>query len=236
MIGSRVKKPYQSIIATWEERLREHGDSPQSVGWTAPEASIRYRVMLDVIRRPGEPASLLDFGCGASHLYEYILKHEIRGIRYHGLDISQRFLELSRAKFPDLDYLSLDVLDPDGPEWPQFDYIVMNGVLTYKGDVATGEMFEYCRALLPVVFAHADIGMAFNVMTKQVDWEREDLFHLEVDPLLSFLAANLSRHVVVRHDYGLYEYTIYVYRDPLEPSLVKGRRTISPPTVPSSSG
>ena len=40
------------------------------------------------------------------------------------------------------------------------------------------------------------------------------LFHLSSDVLLSFLKAELSRHCVIRHDYGLYEYTTYVYREP----------------------
>jgi hypothetical protein len=49
-------------------------------------------------------------------------------------------------------------------------------------------------------------------MSKHVDWEREDLFHLPFDRLTSFLTNRLSRHFVIRHDYGLYEYTTYVYK------------------------
>ena len=44
---------------------------------------------------------------------------------------------------------------------------------------------------------------------------REDLFHLPMDILASFLAHEISRHFVIRHDYGLYEYTAYVYREPV---------------------
>ena len=61
---------------------------------------------------------------------------------------------------------------------------------------------------------HARIGVAFNVITKQVDWERDDVFHLPVDDLLTFLAHRVSRHVHIRHDYGPYEYKVYVYREP----------------------
>ena len=56
-------------------------------------------------------------------------------------------------------------------------------------------------------------GLAFNVISKHVDWERDDLFHLPCDALIAFLKAELSRHCVVRHDYGLFEYTTYVYRE-----------------------
>ena len=68
--------------------------------------------------------------------------------------------------------------------------------------------------MLRRVWPRAREGLAFNVMSKHVDWERDDLFHLSTDLLLAFLKSELSRHVVIRHDYGLYEYTVYVYREP----------------------
>ena len=95
-----------------------------------------------------------------------------------------------------------------------FDYIVMNGLFTAKCDLSFEAMLEYFQRLVRRVFAKARKGIAFNVMSKQVDWEREDLFHLPFDMLASFLAREVSRHFVIRHDYGLYEYTTYVYRDP----------------------
>ncbi len=51
-------------------------------------------------------------------------------------------------------------------------------------------------------------------MSKQVDWERDDLFHLPLDQMADFVCGNLSRNFVIRNDYGLYEYTTYVYREP----------------------
>lgn len=54
--------------------------------------------------------------------------------------------------------------------------------------------------------------MAFNVMSKNVDWEREDLFHMPLDELSAFLTSSISRNFIIRNDYGLYEYTVYVYR------------------------
>lgn len=36
-------------------------------------------------------------------------------------------------------------------------------------------------------------------------------FHLPIERATDFIASTLSRRFVVRQDYGLYEYTIYVY-------------------------
>ena len=73
-------------------------------------------------------------------------------------------------------------------------------------------MFSYFKQLSTRVFKYAAVGMAFNVMSKHVDWEREDLFHLPFDTLAEFVRKELTRNFVFRNDYGLYEYTTYVYR------------------------
>jgi SAM-dependent methyltransferase len=184
------------------------------VDWpNAEDARLRQDVMLGVLREaPGSRlVRLLDFGCGASHLYEHILERGLQGIDYSGLDLSKRFIELSRSKFPDRDYYCVDILDDD-LELPRFDYVVMNGVLTEKIDLSFDDMLAFAKELLRRVFAIADVGIAFNVMSKQVDWERDDLFHLPFDVLAEFLTRELTRNFVLRNDYGLYEYTTYAYR------------------------
>jgi hypothetical protein len=105
----------------------------------------------------------------------------------------------------------LDLLQ-ENKTLPSFDYIVMSGVFTEKRSLTFEEMFIYFKQLARKVFEKAEIGIAFNVMTKHVDWEREDLFHLPFDLLATFLKRELTRNFIIRNDYGLYEYTTYVYR------------------------
>jgi SAM-dependent methyltransferase len=169
--------------------------------------------MLEVVKpelRDG-PVRLLDFGCGAAHLYEYIRANGIDNFEYSGLDLSHKFIELCRSKFPANNFYCLDLL-AEHNALPSFDYIVMNGVFTEKRSLTFDEMFNYFKQLVSKVFAQAEKGIAFNVMSKHVDWEREDLFHLPFDTLAAFLKQELSRNFVIRNDYGLYEYTTYVYR------------------------
>jgi SAM-dependent methyltransferase len=205
---------YRQLVAHYEACLRAHGDNHRGVDWpNAEDARTRYRVMLDLIQRNERlPARLLDLGCGASHLYEYIREFDRSDIDYAGLDLSAEFVELSRAKFPDRTYYCLDILDP-AAEVPKFDYVVMNGVFTEKCALGFAEMWQYVQAMLARAFDIASVGIAFNVMSKQVDWERGDLFHLSLDLLAEYLTQNLSRHFVIRNNYGLYEYTAYVYHE-----------------------
>ncbi len=203
------------IVAHYENCLAHHGDTHRGVDWPhAEDAQKRYAVMLEVIRPESpRPIRFLDFGCGAGHLLEYIQANHVDGLQYHGLDVSEQFLSLCRSKFPGVPFTHANVL-ADACELPRFDYAVMNGVFTEKREIGHDAMWDYVKAVLRRVWTCTSQGLAFNVMSTHVDWERDDLFHLPCDELLGFLKAELSRHCVVRHDYGLFEYTAYVYREP----------------------
>jgi SAM-dependent methyltransferase len=211
-----VNASYLNIVAHYEECLRRHGDSHRGVDWPRREDALkRYEVMLGILRAkecPTQPARLLDVGCGAGHLYEYLRERGVANVAYSGLDLSPKFVSLCRGKFPDVPFYQADLLQ-DAIELPAFDYVVMNGVFTEKRELSHEAMFDYFGAFLKRAFALAGVGMAFNVMSKHVEWEREDLFHLSMHALGEFLTREVSRHFVIRNDYGLYEYTAYVFKE-----------------------
>ena len=206
---------YRSIADHYAACLERYGDNHLGVDWPNQEdARTRHGVMLELIRpglAPG-PQRLLDFGCGAAHLLEHIRAEERTDIDYAGLDISEPFVELSHAKFPDSRFWCLDILTADVSALPRFDYAVMNGVFTEKLELSYEEMFDFMSRTVARVFSLVEVGIAFNVMSKHVDWERDDLFHVPFDEIAAFLIANVTRNIVLRADYGLYEYTVYAYR------------------------
>ncbi len=211
------EKKYNTIIKHYEDCLDKHGDTHLGVDWPkAEDVNKRYRVMCDLFlhrEKNLKHAKLLDFGCGAAHLLEYIQREEISGIAYSGLDISEKFVALSKKKFPQQNFYCLDILENSG-SLPIYDYIVANGAFTEKRDLSYEEMFIYLCSALKIIFAKAEKGIAFNLMSKHVNWEREDLFHVPFDEIASFISKELSRNFVFRSDYGLYEYTVYVYKQP----------------------
>jgi len=205
---------YKEIVSHYEACLDRHGDTHLGVDWPRKEDALkRYRVMLDLVLEASGGVSLLDFGCGAAHLYEYIVQHGITNVEYFGFDISEKFIRLCRAKHPDIPFFCADIFSEEAV-LPEVDYIIMNGVFTEKRSMSHQEMFGYFQSMLKRIFPFARTGVAFNVMSTQVDWMREDLFHLPLDEMACFVAQCLSRNFVVRNDYGLYEYTVYLYREP----------------------
>lgn len=213
-ITTRKEKSYLSIVTHYENCFKRFGDSHLGVDWLNKEdAESRYRVMLEIIgKNTAGKTSVLDFGCGVSGLYDYILDQGISYVDYSGLDISSAFTEASQKKYPKLKYFNVDILDPDTC-LPQFDYIVMNGVFTEKLTLSFGEMFNYFCAVTEKTFPFCNRGMAFNVRSELVDKLDDDLFHLSMDKLARFISEKISRNFTIRNDYGLEEYTVYVYRN-----------------------
>lgn len=205
---------YRDIVDHYEACLDKHGDTHLGVDWPRKEDVLkRYRVMLELVRESDGSVSMLDFGCGAAHLYEYIIDKGLSKINYSGLDISEKFIMLCREKHPNISFYCTDVLIGEAV-LPKADYIVMNGVFTEKRSMSHDEMSVYFQTMLKKIFPLARKGVAFNVMSKHLDWERDDLFHLSLDDMAIFVTQHLSRNFVVRNDYGLYEYTVYLYHEP----------------------
>jgi len=203
---------FNNIVKHYEECLDKYGDNHLGVNWNSEEsANIRYQIMIELIKcGDNKNISLLDFGCGTSALYSYIVEKKIKNIKYYGLDISKKFIELSRQKFSQNNYYCLDILKDNFDN--SFDYIICNGVFTCKHDLSFENMLSLWEETLVKLFEKADIGIAFNVMSKYVDWENKSLFHLPIDYMLDFVTKNLSRNFIIRSDYKLFEYTTYIYK------------------------
>lgn len=207
-------KKYIDIVQHYENCLKIHGDNHLGVDWPNEKDVLkRFNVMLDLIyfKKDKSPYTLLDFGCGAAHLYQYIIDNNYDNISYEGLDLSSEFIALCRKKYVNINFHCLDILNND-IKLNEFDYIVLNGVFTEKRGLTFDEMYDYFQKVIIEINAITKKGFAFNVMSKNVDWERDDLFHLSLDLLSDFLCKKISRNFIIRSDYGLYEYTVYIYK------------------------
>lgn len=209
-------RPYAAIVAHYEDCLRRYGTGARAVDWKSfSHAALRYDVMLGVVRSRSEAGTLLDFGCGLAGLKTHMSDAGWSGLAYTGLDISPAFVAAARAADPDARILCLDLIEnPDAVG--TFDYIVMNGIFTRRHTLSIADMQAYLTRLLPLAFSKCCKGLAFNVMSKSVDWESEELFYPDLGVLLEFVAREMTKHYVLRNDYGLHETTVYLYREAID--------------------
>lgn len=205
---------YEVVKEHYEKRLAEFGPNHRGVDWpNQHDLERRFAVMLDVVRTRAGSVCLADVGCGVGLMVDYLTDTGQRErFNYRGIDISEKMIEAASRRHPNEFFEARDLLK--NPIQEQIaDYVLMNGVLTEKLTLSHQRMADFAKHIIYSTYGLCRKGLAFNVMSSHVDWYRDDLFHWPLDECVSYLVKNISRHVTVRMDYGLYEYTVYVYRD-----------------------
>jgi SAM-dependent methyltransferase len=202
------------LQAYYDRRLADHGDTAQGAGWpNEADRQTRFAVMR-ALAPDGRMQDLCDLACGTGAFLSYLEAAGARPARYLGLDISEAAIEAAQAKHGAARFAVHDLLRDPAPG--KFDHVVANGLFTVKDSLGQDEMWDFLQQATTAMWAMTRVGMAFNVMSAVVDWQRDDLFHVETDALLRWLyELTGARRVILRADYDLYEYTAYVYRAPL---------------------
>jgi SAM-dependent methyltransferase len=216
-LGSEeTARPYVSFVRKVEEMFVAHGDTHQGLGYPKSDHfQDRYKVYLDVMRfgpTAEPPIRILDIGCATGCVLDEIKQSNLGGILYRGVDLSLPMIEKARAKHPEADFVLGDPLELESVWSDTPDYVLLGGLFTWRPGVGEAEMTAYMVRMLRFAFARCRRGIAFNVMSDHVDWRREDLFHVPFDRMADIIHANLTRNYIFRADYGLYEYTTYVYK------------------------
>jgi SAM-dependent methyltransferase len=213
-----------SVLVTHYERcLDRHGATPRGVDWpNAADLEVRFETLLNLLDdSETEPRSvLLDLGCGPGLLLNYLqATGRLERVEYRGIDLSPAMVKAARARWPDHDISCRDIVADPLPE-RSVDFVIMNGVLTEKRTLTHEVMVAIAQELIVAAFNAARVGIAFNAMSRHVDWQRPDLFHWGFDELSAFLRERVSRHYAFRSDYGLYEHTTFVWRTPRRPPAI----------------
>jgi dTDP-4-amino-4,6-dideoxygalactose transaminase len=204
--------------------------------------------MLDVFANDAsDRIDLLDFACGTGELLRLVQDEsgnirDERGkpaISYLGVDISELALQHARAKFSTAKFLQLDILKATNEELASLssDYCVISGLFTVKRGLSHDQMWDFLTRVIGRLWPRTRKAMAFNVMSKQVNRERGDLFHVSLDQMALLLHELAGRSVIFRADYGLFEYTCYVSKQPRTSLIARPARepaTLVPPAPDAS--
>jgi SAM-dependent methyltransferase len=207
------------IVRHYEACLTKHGATPRGVDWpSGADLATRFGVMLELLPQAGDKPTVLDLGCGPGLLLDYMTLMGVADrVRYLGLDLSQGMIDAARSRWPAHDFACRDICAEPLPD-QSVDVVIMNGVLTERVSLSLEAMTALAQALVAAAFRAARVGIAFNVMNAHVDWQRDDLFHWPFDTLAAFLKREIGTNYEFRADYGLYEYTCFVRRQPRLPA------------------
>ncbi len=209
-----LERPSIAVDATVQSHYRalvqKHGDSHVSAQYSSRESQeARFAVLTSIGELSGQ--RLLDFGCGCGQLAEYL---SVRGVRCHytGVDVVEEFFDICRQKFSQHRFGTWADFEAE-----RFDYAIVSGV--FNNRIADNQ--EFFESTIATLFQRVDKGIAFNLMSRYVDFEDTCLWYTSPELVFGYLKS-LTPFVTLRHDYVVkpggvaFEYTVYAYRNALE--------------------
>jgi len=213
-LSQKKKIKYSNLIELskiyYEEKFETYGDSPQGVNWRdAKTQELRFKELLGLGRLEGN--TIHEVGCGLAHLYDYINKIGIN-TNYIGTDISNTMIAGARQRLGvGVSLYSTNILDLNREEVIA-DYVVSSGLFSVKGEARDVEWWSFVSAMIKRMFELCNKGIGFNLMTSYVDYKEPHLFYKSPAEVFDFCMEELGKRVVLKHDYPLWEYTVYVYK------------------------
>lgn len=196
----------EALVKLYEDRYRELGYDVRTLGWHGREdQELRFRVLCDIADLSN--SSVCDIGCGFGDLLPY-LETRFTNFTYAGVDISPSLVAKAEELHPEHRFYCLDILKDGFDE--RFDYFLLSGALNFRVE----DNMTLSTEMIKRMFALADKGVAVNFLTSYVNFEREHNFHHSPEKMFAF-ARSLTRWVALRHDYPLWEFTLYLYKDAL---------------------
>lgn len=195
----------QRIVGRYNERLKQYGyDIRTMASGTKERRAIRHKVLSEVGLQTGD--KVLDLGCGFGDFYSYLISKKIN-VEYAGYDINSELIKIAQQKHPGIEFQVVDILIED---FPVFDFIVSSSAFNLR--LLRDNNYEFIESILKKCYEHANVGVAVDFLTSYVDFEMPDAFHYQPEHVFS-IAKKLSKRVCLRHDYELYEFCIYIYKD-----------------------
>jgi len=196
------------LVALYETRFKEHGTSVHTLGWKSEgDQRLRFAILASIGAL--DCKSICDVGSGFGDLYGYLLGLG-SNIRYTGIELAPSLVEEATRRFPGVRFLNEDILDASFDE--QFDFLLLSGALSFRIE----DNLSHTHAVLSRMFDLCSCGIGLNFLTTYVNFQRSHNYHH--DPLEMFaFAKTLTPWVSLRHDYPLWEFTIFLYKNAQEP-------------------
>jgi 2-polyprenyl-3-methyl-5-hydroxy-6-metoxy-1,4-benzoquinol methylase len=201
----------QQVVDHYEGQLRQFGPTARGMDWKDETSQmLRFEVLCAIDSLIGK--SVCEIGCGAGHLDDYLRR--LGGpVEYCGIDLSEQMVAEARRRNPRASFEHRDILADPRPEI--YDVVMASGLFHVKLEHREEDWRNFVEQSIVRMFEMCRLGIAFNMMSDQVDFRSPRLFYSNPGEVFEFCQRELSRFVTIRHDYPLYEYTVYVYREPV---------------------
>lgn len=197
------------IAQQYEQAFKENGRTPKSVFCPKGRQELRYSKMLAGLEL--ENHSILDFGSGLAHLYEF-LSSNIKNFQYVGVDICDDFLADCQKRFPSQNSTFLHLNDFKQLN-ARYDYTISVGTFNLEYHEDPSLNWKFITESLNSLWDVTDEAMILNWMTDRVDFKQEGAFHLAPEKIIDWGCKLYSKRFLIDQSYMPYEYHITFFKD-----------------------
>jgi len=198
----------KKIIEIYKNAYKEHGNSLKAILTPKGRQDFRFQSICQCIKVDKE-STVLDYGCGLGHLFEYIQRHYSL-CKYSGVDIVSEFINENHLNYPNT---SFDLINKEEDVKGTFDYILSAGVFNLLYAETEEKHKSVVYKILEHLFDRTKIALAVNFMTDEVDFQQDGAFHMNVIELLNYAKNHLTKRVVLDQSYMPYEFTLILYKN-----------------------
>ena len=197
------------IIDRYNKRIEQFGNTIQALASGNEERrQMRFQVLFECGIQEGN--RILDLGCGFGDFYQFLKTKLGEGnFGYTGIDINSKIIEGAKEKFPSVDFRTCDILEDELNE--QFDYVVSTSSFNLKLNEL--DNYTFIKNIFTTCYNAATKGVAIDLLSDYVDFKSiEEAFYYKPERVFSE-AKTITKCVMLRHDYPLFEFCIYLYKD-----------------------
>ena len=200
------KADIKYIRNLYNKRYKSKIQNYKIQGWGTKKSQLKR---FEILSKIGllKNKSILDIGCGLGDLNIFLRKKKIK--KYTGIDISDLFIKHCEKKFrkDNSKFINDDFLNYRFKE--NYDFIFMSGALNLK--FKNKDNLNIAKKFIRKAYELSNIGCSFNFLSTKVDYQSIKDFHF--DPLeILRICSNITSNFTLKHDYKMYEFTIYIYK------------------------
>ena len=202
-MSNKIYEHYKSLFLN-------HGDGIESAQYSTKESQYqRFKYLSEISDLKN--STILDYGCGTSSLYDFLISVDKQPNKYIGIDIVEEFLEFSKKKIP-----SGLFCKPHKISSLDYDYGFVSGVFNNIRE----NNKDFWQQTIRTIFKYCSKGIAFNMMSTYVDYQDNDLYYESPEEVFKFVKSEITPFVTLRHNYIVkddsipFEFIIYAYKEP----------------------
>lgn len=173
--------------------------------------NLRFEQISSIIEDK-ENFTVHDVGMGIADLYVFLKeKFNNKPFSYSGTEILDEYVINARKRFPDIEFYHRDLAEEISTD--SYDWVLASGVFHQRRESTIREWEKFSQNLISNAFKMSNKGLAFNFISPFVDYYQTEIYYCNLPKLLNFINDELSRFFTIKHNYALFEFTVYIYKE-----------------------